>query len=110
MNLYGIVKMSYYQRNRERLIARQLAYHRENREKYLAYMKEYNKKYYLAHRPEPKPKKVKPVKEPKPPRPPKVAKDSKPLKLKSKKNYDFVVPVYDYPTKIEKGNFVLSFD
>ena len=35
--------MSYYQRNKEMIIARQMAYHREHREKYLAYMKEYNK-------------------------------------------------------------------
>jgi len=102
--------MSYYQRNREMIIARQMAYHRENREKYLAYMREYNKKYWLAHRPEPKPKKVKPVKEAKPPKPKVVAKVSKPLKLKSKKTYDFVVPVYEYPTKMERGNFVLVFD
>jgi hypothetical protein len=87
-----------------------MEYHRANREKYLAYMREYNKKYWLAHRPEPKPKKVKPVKEPKPKKPRVVAEGSKPAKLKSKKNYDFVVPVYDYPTKIEKGNFILSFD
>jgi len=95
------------------IIARQLAYHRENREKYLAYMREYNKKYWLAHRPEPKPKKVK---EPKPPKPFKESKvkvlrsSPKIVKPRSKKNYDFVVPVYDYPTKIEKGNFVLVFD
>lgn len=101
---------TYYQRNREWIIARQMAYHRENREKYLAYMREYNKKYWLAHRPEPKPKKVKPVKEAKPPKPKVVAKDSKPPKLKSKKTYDFVVPVYDYPTKMATGNFILTFD
>jgi hypothetical protein len=105
--------MSYYERNREWIIARQMAYHRENREKYLAYMREYNKKYWLAHRPEPKPKPpkpVKPVKEPKTPKPKLVAKGSKPKKLESKKTYDFVVPVYEYPTKIERGNFILAFD
>ena len=102
--------MSYYERNREWIIARQMAYHRENREKYLAYMREYNKKYWLAHRPEPKPKKVKPpkpVKEAKPKKPKVVAEGSKP---KSKKTYDFVVPVYEYPTKMERGNFILTFD
>jgi hypothetical protein len=102
--------MSYYQRNREWIIARQMAYHRENREKYLAYMREYNKQYYLKHRPEPKPKKekpVKPVKEAKPKNPPKLPKVVKP---KSKKTYDFVVPVYEYPTKMATGNFILTFD
>jgi hypothetical protein len=100
--------MSYYERNREWIIARQMAYHRENREKYLAYMREYNKKYWLAHRPEPKPKKVKepkPPKQPKPPKPPKLPKVVKP-----KPNLDFVVPVYEYPTKMGYGNFTLTFD
>jgi len=99
--------MSYYQRNRAVIIERQLAYHREHREKYLAYMKEYNKQYYLKHKPEPKPKKVKEPKPKKEKRPPKLPKVVKP---KEKPNYDFVVPEYVYPTKVEKGNFILSFD
>ena len=100
--------MSYYQRNRAVIIERQLAYHRENREKYLAYMREYNKKYYLKHKPEPKPKKEKPVKKPKEKRPPSSPKIVKPKK--EKPNLDFVVPEYVYPTKMATGNFILTFD
>jgi hypothetical protein len=68
-------------------------------------MREYNKKYYLKHRPEPKPKKIK---EPKPPKLPRVVKPKTPKK--EKPNLDFVVPEYVYPTKIARGNFILSFD
>jgi hypothetical protein len=99
--------MSYYERNKEALITRQLAYHREHREERIAFMKEYNKKYWLANRPEPRPKKEKKVKEP---RPPKEKKVKPPKEKKPKPNYDFVVPIYTYPTKIIHSNFILSFD
>ena len=103
--------MSYYQRNKEMIIARQMAYHREHREKYLAYMSAYNKEYYLKHKPPPKPKKevavkvkkVRVVKE-------KVVKEKKVRVPKEKPSYDYVEPVYELPTKIERGMFVLHFD
>ena len=93
------------------IIARQMAYHREHREKYLAYMSAYNKQYYLKNKPPPKPKKevavkVKVVRVPKP-------KKEKPKKEKPKKekpSYDYVEPVYELPTKMEHGLFVLHFD
>jgi hypothetical protein len=70
-------------------------------------MKEYNKKYWLANRPPPRPKKEKKVKEP---RPPKEKKVKPPKEKKEKPNYDFVIPTYTYPTKIIHSNFILSFD
>jgi len=98
--------MSYYQRYREELLAKQHAYHKETRDVRLAYMKEYNKKYYALHKPEPKPRKIKPPKEkklkvPKPPKPPKIVKPKKVQNIP-------VVPTY--PTMIRSGSFVLSFD
>ena len=106
--------MSYYQRNKEMIIARQMAYHREHREKYLAYMSAYNKQYYLKHKPPPKPKKEVAVKV-KVARVPKPKKEKKPKKdgiasPKGKPSYDYVEPVYELPTKIERGVFVLHFD
>ena len=103
--------MSYYQRHRDELLAKQNAYHRETREERLAYMKEYNKKYYALHKPAPKPRplKEKKLKTPKPPKPPKVSKSPKVVKPDNTKNL-FVVPTYQYPTVINRGVFVLSFD
>lgn len=103
--------MSYYQRHREELLAKQNAYHKETRKERLAYMKEYNKKYYASRKPEPKPKKIKPIKEkklksPKPSKPQKVPKIVKP----KNSQHLFVVPSYQYPTVISRGDFVLSFD
>lgn len=103
--------MSYYQRNRAVLIERQIKYHQANREKYLAYMREYNKKYYLAHKPPPKPKKekkIKPVKEPKPPKKPKKTKSQEELKEKEAKHW--FRPIEPTPLKVEIGCFILSFD
>jgi hypothetical protein len=89
------------------IIARQMAYHREHREKYLAYMSAYNKQYYLKNKPPPRPKKEVAVKV-------KVARVPKPKKEKKPKkempSYDYVEPVYELPTKIERGVFVLHFD
>jgi len=105
--------MSYYERNREKCIARQMEYHNRNRERYLEYMRSYNRLYWLMKRPEPKPKKVKPPKEPKAPKapkPPKVPKEKKPYKERPPKDHEwFVVPEYVPPTRIEYGNFVLEF-
>lgn len=86
-----------------------MEYHREHREKYLGYMREYNKQYYLKNH-VPKPKKIKqpkPPKEPKPPKPPKEPKDKKPRKVKEIPLYTSKEPIY--PTRIERGNFVLNF-
>jgi hypothetical protein len=64
-------------------------------------MKEYNKKYYLAHRPPPKPKKEKKVKrEPKPKKAPK--------EKKVKKEHLFVPPP-NGGVVVERGQFVLEF-
>jgi hypothetical protein len=83
-----------------------MEYHQKNRERYLAYMKEYNKKYYLAHKPPPKPKKVK---EPKPVKVPRVPKPKKePKEKKVKKEYLFVPP-QNGGIIIERGQFVLEF-
>lgn len=95
--------MSYYARNRAVIIARQTEYHNKNRERYLAYMKEYNKKYYLAHKPPPKPKKEKPVKVKREPKPKK-----EPKEKKVKKEYLFVPPE-PVGIVIQRGNFVLEF-
>jgi hypothetical protein len=95
--------MSYYQRNRAIIIARQTEYHQKNRERYLAYMKEYNKKYYLAHRPPPKPKKEKPPKVPRVPKPKK-----EPKEKKVKKDLWFVPP-QNGGIVVERGQFVLDF-
>jgi hypothetical protein len=65
-------------------------------------MKEYNKKYWLEHRPPPKPKKEKPVKIPKPPTPPKEKKEKK------KEEHWFVPPELG-GIVIERGQFVLDF-
>lgn len=90
--------MSYYQRNRAVIIARQTEYHNKHRERYLAYMKEYNKWYYLLHKPVPKPKKEKP--EPKPKKAPK--------EKKVKREYLFVPPE-NGGIIVERGQFVLEF-
>ena len=100
---------TYYKQNRDVIIARQMEYHREHREKYLKYMREYNKQYYAKHH-VPKPKKIKQPKapkEPKPPKPPKEPKDKKPRKVKEIPLYTPKEPIY--PTRIERGNFVLDF-
>ena len=44
------ISKSYYQRNRERLLAHQHEYHHAHREERLAYQRNYNKKYYQANR------------------------------------------------------------
>jgi hypothetical protein len=99
----------YYKKNRAVIIARQMEYHRQHREKYLAYAREYNKEYFKKHYvPRPKrAKEVKPAKEAKPPKPPKPAKEVKPRKEKEIPLYTPKEPVY--PTRIERGNFVLDF-
>jgi len=102
----------YYQRNRPEIIARQMEYHRAHREKYLAYAREYNKQYFKKHY-EPKPKKTKEPKAPREPKPPKEAKPPKsPKEPKPRKTKE--IPLYtpkepNYPTRIERGNFVLNF-
>ena len=106
--------MTYYQRHKEELLAKQNAYHKENRDIRIAYMKEYNKKYYESHRPNSKPREAKPPKEkklknPKPPKEKKLKKQPKSQKIVNPKNaQEPVVPIY--PTVISRGNFVLSFD
>jgi len=103
---------SYYQRNREKCIARQLEHHRKNRERYLEYMRSYNGLYWMLNKPEPKrkEKQVKPLKEKKPPKPPKPSKEKKvPKERPPKKEEWFVVPEPVYPTRIEHGKFVLEF-
>ena len=103
---------SYYQRNRQACIARQLEYHRKNRERYLEYMRSYNGLYWMLNKPEPKPKKEKAPKPPKEPRarkPPKI-KEKKPYKERPPKQHEwYVVPEYVPPTRMEYGNFVLEF-
>ena len=99
----------YYKKNRAVIIARQMEYHREHREKYLAYAREYNKAYFKKHY-VPKQKRAKeplPPKEPKPAKPPKPVKERKPRKRKEIPLYVPAEPVY--PTRIERGNFVLDF-
>ena len=99
--------MSYYQRNKEILIARQLAYYNDNREAYLAYMKEYNRKYYLKNYvPKPRVKKEKKEKQPKAPRPLKESKPKAPRPLKEQ-IVTFVAPESIMTTI--RGNFTLSF-
>lgn len=44
------IAKSYYQRNRDRLLAHQHEYHHAHREERLAYQRNYNKKYYQANR------------------------------------------------------------
>jgi len=103
--------MSYYQRHKEELLAKQNAYHKENRNVRIAYMKEYNKKYYALYKPNSKPKEAKPPKEKKlkKPKPPKQPKQPKTQKIVKPKNaQEPTVPIY--PTVISRGNFVLSFD
>jgi hypothetical protein len=94
---------TYYKQNRDVIIARQMEYHREHREKYLGYMREYNKQYYLKNH-VPKPKKIKAPKEPKPPKPPKEIKTKKVKEIPLDAPKD---PIY--PTRIQRGNFVLNF-
>lgn len=103
---------SYYQKNREKCIARQMEYHNRNRERYLEYMRSYNKLYWLVNKPEPKPKKEKKAKVPKEPKPPKPAKvkEKKPYKERPPKEHEwYVVPTYVPPTRMEYGNFILEF-
>ena len=96
----------YYKKNCEVIINRQMQYHREHREKYLEYMRKYNKEYYTKHH-TPKPKKIKPPKEPKPPKPPK---EPRAVKPRIKKEIPLYAPKEpNYPTRIERGNFVLDF-
>jgi len=99
----------YYKQNRIHIIARQMEYHRQHREKYLAYAREYNKQYFKKHY-VPKQKRAKeplPPKEPKPAKEPKPPKERKPRKQKEIPLYVPAEPVY--PTRIERGNFVLDF-
>ena len=98
--------MSYYERNRAVIIARQMEYHNKNRDRYLAYMKEYNKQYWLDHRPPPKPKKEKPVKPPKVPRVPKPKKEPKEKKVKKE---HWFTPPEPVGLIVERGQFVLEF-
>lgn len=84
-----------------------MEYHKENREKYLAYMREYNKQYWLKHRPEPKPKKVKEVK---PKKEPKEKKPPKPVKQRREKKESWFAPPEPVLLKVETGNFILTFD
>ena len=100
---------AYYKKNRAVIIARQMEYLRQHREKYLAYAREYNKEYFKKHYvPRSKrAKEVKPAEEAKPPKPPKPAKEVKPRKEKEIPLYTPKEPVY--PTRIERGNFVLDF-
>ena len=95
--------MSYYQHNRAVIITRHMEYYQNNRERYLAYMKEYNKKYYLAHRPPPKPKKEKPPKVKREPKPKKAPKEKK-----VKKEHWFTPPELG-GVVVERGQFVLEF-
>ena len=44
------IAKSYYQRNRERLLAHQHEYHHAHREARLAYQRNYNKKYYQSNK------------------------------------------------------------
>lgn len=72
-------------------------------------MREYNKQYWLKHRPPPKPKKEK---APKPPKKERVKKEKPPKKEripKPKKSEWYEPPEPNYPMKIERGNFVLTF-
>lgn len=102
---------TYYQRNRERCIARQMDYHNRNRERYLEYMRGYNGLYWLHNKPEPKaPNKVKAPKPPKEKKPPKPAKVPKVKRERPPKKEEwFVVPEPVYPMKMERGHFVLEF-
>jgi len=99
---------TYYERNKDKIIANQLEYHKANRDKQLAYMKIYNKQYYESHKPEPKPrkeKKPKPIKEKKE----KKIKPMKTIKLPKPEHF-YVTPTYEYPMMIRRGNFTLTFD
>ena len=101
---------TYYQKNRQKCIARQLEYHNRNRERYLEYMRGYNGLYWLVNKPEPKPKKVKAPKPPKEKKPPKPAKVPKVKRERPPKKEEwFVVREPVYPMKMERGNFVLEF-
>jgi hypothetical protein len=88
------------------IIARQMEYHRLHREKYLAYSRVYNKQYFKKHY-VPKPKRVKEVKPAKEPKPPKPPQEVKPVKQTDIPFYTPKEPTY--PTRIERGNFVLDF-
>ena len=101
---------TYYQRTREKCIARQMEHHRKNRERYLEYMRGYNGLYWLVNKPEPKPKAPKKVKTPRPPKEPKAPKPPKEKKERPPKKEEwFVVREPVYPMKMERGNFVLEF-
>lgn len=99
---------SYYQRNRERLLARQNEYYKENREKHLQYFKSYYDKVLKPIRTIPpelhkkRAKKEKPPKKPREPKPPKVKKQ-KDLKIP----YE---PIIDPTLVIRRGTFIVSFD
>jgi hypothetical protein len=82
--------MSYYDINKDTMLAYQLNYYRENRDKYLEYMRVYNRMHYLKRKSEkvPKPKKEKV------PTVPTVLIVERPI----------------LPTRIYRGNFTLSFD
>lgn len=103
---------AYYKKNRAVIIARQMEYHRAHRDKYLAYAREYNKQYFKKHYvPKEKrikePKESKPIKEPKPTKEPRPIKEPRPRKKKEIPLYTPTEPAY--PTRIERGNFVLDF-
>jgi hypothetical protein len=98
--------MSYYDINKDTMIAYQLNYYRENRDKYLEYMRVYNRMHYLKRKSEkvPKPKKEKKPK-------PKKEKVPKPKKEKEKVSTPIaIVEIPVLPTRIYRGNFILSFD
>ena len=98
-----IQRMSYYDINKEVMIAYQSHYYRENRDRYLEYMRAYNRQYYLKRKSE------------KPPRVPKEKKQRVPKEKKQKEIVKEIVPtvvenVVILPTRIYRGNFTLSFD
>jgi len=98
--------MSYYQRHKEELLAKQKAYYRENRDIYLEYMKEYNKKYWLANRPPPREKKVKVPKVPKV----REKKEKKPKEKKLKPPKILKEVKLKPEITVCRGSFILTFD
>lgn len=98
--------MSYYDINKDTMIAYQLNYYRENRDKYLEYMRVYNRMHYLKRKSERPPKVPKPKKEKI-----KIKKEKKPKPKKEIIHTPTVIverPIL--PTRIYRGNFTLSFD
>jgi hypothetical protein len=103
--------MSYYDINKEILIAYQSHYYRENRDRYLEYMRAYNRQYYLKRKSEKPPRVPKEKKQ----RVPKEKKQRVPKQKKQKEIVKEIVPtvvenIVILPTRIYRGNFTLSFD